>query len=139
MKGIEGQIGFGKAENHSWEWVEYPSREDDRDKAWQEYKKGLDGMVSIRQLKSVWKTRWRIGKLDVATELTHRRHLWRLVENLEGLEGWDLAMAMEFLQKRYPIGPTQQKELQTAGNFVRWLQKDKSATKGILVEAAAYL
>ncbi|KAK1218440.1 hypothetical protein PQX77_018904 [Marasmius sp. AFHP31] len=158
MKDIEGQIGFGKVENHSWDWVEYPSREDEwiprqdlclnimKDiatlscsKAWQEYEKGLDGLVSICELESVWKTRGRASKPDVATELTRRQHLWRLVGKLEELEGWDTTMVMDSLQEKYPIGPAQQKELRTAGNFVRWLQKDKNVAARILEEAAAYL
>ncbi|KAG6830199.1 hypothetical protein H0H92_001786 [Tricholoma furcatifolium] len=105
---------------------------------WEEWHRGLDGYLSIKQLNETWGARWRRNCSSAKTEASRRKKVIALIETIGGLPGWDTERAVEYLKSTYPIPTTSVAYLKTPRTFIDHIQKkDGEFFREIVATAAS--
>lgn len=68
---------------------------------WEEWSKGLNGFLSTRELEEGWGAKWRRNHNGLKTENGRRKKVVALVTELSKKQGWNVALALRFLQDQY--------------------------------------
>lgn len=90
-----------------------------------------DGQLSVRELERLWTDRWKIN--TGIRQIDEQRRIITLIKKLVRLPNWTVAIALRFLQDRYPIGPTSQ--FKSTHMFLEALQATDALGEQILAEA----
>ena len=68
---------------------------------WMEWSIGLNGYLPISNLNEGWGARWWRGNHVQGTENFHHVCLVELINKLAAKPGWDVRLALRFLQEKY--------------------------------------
>ena len=69
----------------------------------QEYTSGVGLRLSIRELNTHWKGRWKRNIQKIKTESSKHTKIIELIEALSSKNNWSADIALTFLQETYPI------------------------------------
>ncbi|KAJ8523520.1 hypothetical protein ONZ45_g93 [Pleurotus djamor] len=137
---LESKLPIDRLRRHVFQWVRKPKHSEwlpeykwwtpDKPNTsptirniWTEYKDGMDGQLSIRQLNSVWMARWKGNEGKMKAQGSRRQKVINLIETLVAKNGWEAEHALAFLEDRYPIPTPATDYLKTTRAFIDALQK----------------
>ena len=137
MKALEDELGVDVVSQHEWHWFSYASSAKDdewvpqytlvknlrREDYWTEFKKGLNGCLSVEKLTKRWGCKWRSVGPCQRSEASRRSKLCSLVQRAERECGWDSARTFKWMDVHFPIGPRERST--TAGQFIRFISDKK--------------
>lgn len=96
MEALETKYSTEHVQKHSWKWVTYFSKQDDKwvptyilakklslEDTYAEYATGWQGCLSIKMLRDAWEAKWQFGNHTQISEATHHAKLYHLVEALK--------------------------------------------------------
>jgi hypothetical protein len=135
---LTAKYGHAKLDAHEWEW-----RGDDWlpvyryqpinviTDLWIEHVDGLNGHLSMRELKDRWGAKWRRNEGGLKTEGGRCAKVIALIEQLALRVNWDVPLALRFLKEKYETP-----YLNKVRAFCDYLQKDKGAGFQAVLDAA---
>jgi hypothetical protein len=99
---------------------------------WEEWSHGLNGYLSTRELEEEWGAKWRRNNSGLKTENGQRKKVVQLIGDLSQKQGWNVQLALRFIQDKYE-GPF------TPRKFCEYLQtKSNAGYHEVLAAANVY-
>ncbi|PPQ81245.1 hypothetical protein CVT24_009532 [Panaeolus cyanescens] len=154
LTALEKHIDQDQLQKHRFEWVDnewlpdfdsfwspHVGASPSLEEIWKEHNKGIQGRLSIKQLREHWGTRWRRKRGGVKTEEGRRRKVVNLIEKLIAQPGWTEETAFKFMREKYPLSSKSSSiHLKSTRAFIQhYLQRtDIQAEKEILEIAQGY-
>ncbi|KAG1874884.1 hypothetical protein F4604DRAFT_1925037 [Suillus subluteus] len=136
------KYGRDKLDTHKWKWkngdwlprYRYQPVDAIMD-IWTKYVDGLNGHLSMQELKDRWGAKWRCNEGSLKTEAARHSKVVSLVEQLSARPNWNVSLALRFLVEKYENASAFVGKVRA---FCDYLQRDGGAGFQAVIAAALY-